>query len=728
WGGDEVFDGFGPAWYDWNRFNWGGSKPGACDEINPWSATSCVEIVEDMMSSYNGGVRYDSGSFKSMFMGFPFEVLTYPESDDFWARALEWFEPGSTDWNEELFEYQDVWWVCGDDASVGWNTAYRVVPSEGLTLQSVGTANVFQDVSCDHLGNPLFVSLSRNDIQYYDYFSGSWSSITSGATVMSDFDFQSVDFNENDRRFYLAGEKNTDGKVTMWYTDAAPLDSGTAQTYEFNYLPPVWNPLYSIAWNQVHDYGLAVGVNMIYKVQPYDYYGNGTLGYSVINTTFGVAKDVSWDTDGYNEAGIVGTDPSFDSKYWRFYDSNPKLIDGHTQATPTFWSCAMKPPSSPKWLFIPTSGGGVKINIEEKDESGELTMGVDQPHIFTVDMWKQNDAGKASVLNTQVDADTTYTFFVEANYTVGGVDHWNDLQIDLIAWYDDNNLGVASAPGDPTWANDDFRTRQFNVSFDVGLGTVNLLPTPLGAPEFALDYWFDPITYGADGSINRLYFNVTFGKLTTVANSNFAAGPATAPWDANNALLDADSWDLRVMAYVPLSSTKNVSYEEFGINNYASVSVIGSPGGSAAPGVTDYALPIPSQIYYSTNSQYYVNVSIPRLYKDGNPASLDWIPVTDVKVRNIHSGVLGTNSDISLMTPFVTPGVDLCIWGTVVPVGPIDPTNHGTQLAGPDYSDYTADLAVQPFEVTEVYWWVTVQAGIPEGSYRGTITITLWSG
>ncbi|MCK5310118.1 MAG: hypothetical protein KAJ64_05675, partial [Thermoplasmata archaeon] len=729
WGGDEVFDGFGPAWYDWNKYDWGGSKPNACDEINPMFATNGVEIVEDMMSSYNGGVYYDEGNFKSMFMGFPFEVMTQPYTDDFWARALEWFEPGSTAWDPASFEYQDVWWVCGDYPGSFPPTAYRVVPSEGLTLQSLGTSNVFQDVSCDHLGNPLFVSRGGNDMQYYDYLSESWYSITSGATVISDYDFFSVDFNENDRRFYFAGERNTDSMVTMWYTDAAPLDSGTAQAYAFNYLPIVDKILYSIAWNQVYDYGLAVGEDMVYKVQPYDYYGNGTLGYSVINTTFGTARDVSWDTDGYNEAGIVGSQGvNFEGTYWRFYDSNPQLIEEYGTGvifTP-FMTCAMKPPSSPKWLFIPSSTGDIRVNIEEKDESGELTINADQPHIITMNMWKQSDGTKASVLNKPLDADTTYTFFIEANYTIGGVDQWSDptFQIDLMAWYDGGiNLGAASVPGDPSWTSDEFRTRQFNVSFQTNTNTASLnYPVPgAGGPEFALDYWVDPASYGVDGSYNQIYLNITFEKLTAVAGSDLLMGPSATPWDVNS-LLNADSWDFRAMAYIPSSTIKNVSYGEFGINEYASVSVIGSPGGSVPPGVTDYALSTPSRIYYSTNAPYTLNVSVPNIYKDGNPASPNWIDASDVKVQNTHVDADITNSEIhTFPTPFVGPGDDLHIWW--IAGAPVNPTNHGTEMAGPTHSDFSAAGA---FEVTEVYWWITVPAGLPEGVYRGTITITLW--
>jgi hypothetical protein len=210
-----------------------------------------------------------------------------------------------------------------------------------------------------------------------------------------------------------------------------------------------------------------------------------------------------------------------------------------------------------------------------------------------------------------------------------------------------------------------------------------------------------------------------------VASSNFAAGAATSPWDVNFALNDAYSWDICVNASsTTTASAVNVSYEEFGINGYVSVSVQGSPGGSAPPGTTNYALPDPSIITYSSNSDYYLNVSIPNLYKNGIVGP-DFIPATNVGVQNTHSHATGLVSDIAASTHFTGPDTDLCVWG--VPGSPISPVLNGTESAGPGYSDFTADSHSQAFETTDVFWLVSIPAGLPEGTYRATITYTIWS-
>ena len=622
-----------------------------------------------------------------------------------------------------------TFWMCGSDPGMPatGSTVYKLEPVNNFTMQKVSTfpkygSHVpFTAIALDDLGNPL---CAGEFISSWYYHNGTdWCQANSPG--ISGYRFQGIDFNPNDDRFYLVGD-NGASQATAWYSEIGPLYDGAACYQDLSGFSTFQDEFHSIAWNHLYDYGMVSGADGVFLVGAYAG-GLQRLNWStVVNQTGNYGYfDCDWDTDGWNEAAIVGTNDTGDAYYWRYYHTNPQLIYGHHTAVPTeYLCCAFKPPSSPKWLIIPIPNGGIKINIMEKDESGEIIMNADQPHIFTVDMWKQSDFGKTSVLNTQVDADSIYTFFVEANFTIGGMDHWSDLQIDLTAWYDEGNMGTNSKP-EPSWSTVYNRTRQFNVSFDTSTGTATLIYPTSPEIEFSLDsYWIDPMTYGADGSINRLYFNVSFGALTIVADGNgFGTGPATRTWDPNFAFNDAFSWDLRVTAYDPLSpSTKNNSYEEFGINDYASISVSGSPGGSVPPGTANYALPDPIQIHYSTNSKYYVNVSIPHLYKDGIVGPI-YIDATDVSVRNTHSNAVVANSDMAVQTPIPGPNSDICIWGTVVPVGPVFSTNNGTELAGPGYSDYTAWPA---FEVTEVYWWVTVQVGLPEGVYRGTITITVW--
>jgi hypothetical protein len=160
------------------------------------------------------------------------------------------------------------------------------------------------------------------------------------------------------------------------------------------------------------------------------------------------------------------------------------------------------------------------------------------------------------------------------------------------------------------------------------------------------------------------------------------------------------------------------------MQRYASVSTTGNPSGSIPPGAMA-PLSEPTVITYSTNAQYKLNVSIPNLLKDGDPSK--YISVGYVRVWNDHSNANAGNSNISnpAYTQFNGPNQNQLIWGTSGTW--IQPVGSGTVSSGPMYSDYTAALVPQTFEVTEVYWVVEVPVGTPEGVYRATVTITLWS-
>jgi len=392
----------------------------------------------------------------------------------------------------------------------------------------------------------------------------------------------------------------------------------------------------------------------------------------------------------------------------------------------------MKPPSSPKWLFIPFNSGGLRVNIPDKDQSGTVSFVSNQPQIFTVNVWKQSDVLRPNLLNNQVDADSTYTFFIEGNYTVNGVDFWSSLTINISAWYDNGAIGLASQPNDPTWNNSNYRTRQFNLTYSPSTGASMTYPLPIGAPSvrefFIANYWADPTPHGADGYTHYLYINVTFGPQTWAANgSGFLNGAATggATWDKTLALNDAGSWDMQVHMYDSSNLLLfNTSYEEFGIKQYASIISSSNPGGSAPPGTNSYFLGV-STLHYTSNTQYFVTVSIPNLHMNGDLLNPKLIPATNLYVRSYHSLRTGY-SNISNTTSFPGPNSPLNIWGVgPAPGTPITAPFHGTESAGPLYSDYTAAATATSFEVTTFGWWIDVPVSVSAGAYSGTITITI---
>jgi hypothetical protein len=337
-------------------------------------------------------------------------------------------------------------------------------------------------------------------------------------------------------------------------------------------------------------------------------------------------------------------------------------------------------------------------------------------------MWKQSDPMQLSILNGMAEANTTYTFFLEGNYTRNGMDAWDamNLQFNLTAWFDWGFIGTGSEPGELSWFSDANRNSQFRMNYVPGFAPAMDFPT--GSPnEFSIASYWVSTGHGPDGSHRRIYINVTFGPQARFSQGD-PSTPPTMNYHPNTALNDLGTWDLNMTLYdINVPSARNSSYGEFGIKKYASIRSWGNPSGSVPPGSVAY-LASPTYISYSMNAPYTLNISIPHLYKDANPA-LNFIPSGNVAVLNSHPNNDSGFTDLWAWTPFTVPNDEFCIWGHVSGAYTVPAPGNGKQSAGEGYTDFTVPL----FEVTSVQWRVTVEAGTPEGTYRATITITLWS-
>jgi len=257
-----------------------------------------------------------------------------------------------------------------------------------------------------------------------------------------------------------------------------------------------------------------------------------------------------------------------------------------------------------------------------------------------------------------------------------------------------------------------------------GIPTINYPSTP--DLEFTIhSSWEDPITYADDA--HRVYINVTFGPQTRMATgqgfSNLGA-TSGAIWDKNSGHNDPNSWDFAIRVYDDSNPTAfNDSFEEFGIEETVSILVAGNPSGNAPPGSGITALANPSQITYSANTDYWVNVSIPHLFENGVDAAPNRVDCDDVYVQNMCVNVTGANSDLDLQVPMpIVPKTDVYVWGQNAV--PIAVPSNGTTAAGPDITNYNAPIwGLDDF--TQLNWAVDVQAGTAEGIYWGTITITI---
>jgi hypothetical protein len=366
------------------------------------------------------------------------------------------------------------------------------------------------------------------------------------------------------------------------------------------------------------------------------------------------------------------------------------------------------------------------VNVEESYEGSQLFAEAASPTIFALDF--RDQATQISRLNQQVDVDHTYTFYVDANSTLGMTDIWNNAVIELYAWFDEGKIGANSNCSPIITAPPENRTRQFVIKYNVTTKASTML-YPTGIPqEFALDsVWEDPVIY-----INQrrhVFFNVTFKAQTRAANgSGFMNGPPFVGniWDKNPALNDPYSWDFNVTLMDSINKTsRNTSYEEFGIKQAVSITASGNPSGSGPPGTSNILLSNPSIVTYSANTPYLVNVSLKtNLLMDG--IGPDLIGASNISVRNANTQSNATNSDIPLAgapSPFVGAGeVNCkCAWGRTIGGVTLPPPSNGTIAAGPWGSDYSTPS--NPF--TQVDWWATIPAGIPKGTYWATITFTI---
>ena len=372
-------------------------------------------------------------------------------------------------------------------------------------------------------------------------------------------------------------------------------------------------------------------------------------------------------------------------------------------------------PNNPTQEAVIVGQSAFKILPNMADTSTRITANVEDPNILDIDFRDQSTS--ISRESQQVDIDHTYTFYIEANYTIGGVDMWDSMSIVLTAWYDEGHVGSASIP-EPNWNTPDNRTRQFNITYDVNPG--NAVINYPSAPEFIIDStWVDPVVYPNDA--HRLYINVTFGNQTRMADSSFSNGAAADILDKNAAHNDVNSWDYMFHIYDESNTNSfEEAFEEFGIVETVSISVSGNPSGNTPPGSIDVLLFNPSQIICTSNTGYWVNVSIPDLLESGvGPTN---IPATDVSVRNSNFQANVGNSQIFAMTGIAGAGTNMYVWG--LGGSPITSPQNGTTCVGDWVSNYNAaGLGLDDY--TQLDWWVTVNAGTPEGVYWAIITITI---
>ncbi len=593
-----------------------------------------------------------------------------------------------------------------------------------------------KDIRVDIWGNMLVVG-PADYVRFFRLSDDSWYLVGDADTV--GWDYESVDFEVEHRRFYLVGG-NADGGAIA-YTD--PVSNATtipAWHYDYDTVAnmSIYPIFRSIAWNNDPakfggwNYAFIVGGWNLSKILPVDNVGASIGGAEVTGIEL---TDISFDESSWEDATITGYNSTFNSGYvFHFNAVNDELAMVHDDINEKYYSVDYRPPSSPSFGFVIGSVGGSKLNLNAFDIGTKLTVQTEIPHIFNIDLWDASDSGMTSLLNSRVDVQNTYTFYTELNYTVGGVDKFwdnaDDIRVLLWAWYDEGNTGSNSNP-ESTWATDDNRTRQFSLAWSEGTSAVPSqgnasMVYPVGSPgtnEFLLEsFWIDPTGQGADGMTWHMYFNITFNNQTRAADgNNFANGAAGNIGDVNQALNDPNSWDFRFQIYDNTYSTAlNESYEEFGVYRFTNITVSGNPSGNAPPGTKNYTLSPHSFINYSANVPYYLNTSITDLDRIGGGGTISAINVsaniTSILANNTYSEMNGTAQSM--------PGADIevGVWGNssmAAQYWSMPAPMNGTTAHGPWGSDFNN------FKSTQIQWYINVPAATPEGVYDAVITFII---
>ncbi|MCK4758363.1 MAG: hypothetical protein KAS67_07920, partial [Thermoplasmata archaeon] len=527
-------------------------------------------------------------------------------------------------------------------------------------------------------------------------------------------------FNSGSGQYYAVGEDG-EGYGTMYTWPAVgapdpdtwtlPMETGALKTIGFSSLGN-----YAIIGGAPHPHG-----NIFHY--------NGTAFYNLTYTDDTI-EDFSF-APGFTWGVAVGWNLAMEGAYFYHY-APTKMIDMSFKlpsGTQQLYGVAAKGATSPMSALAAGSGSVLAGFPMASNSDTALKVNTDVPHGYTVDMWDMADwtgVPGASKLDQDVDILETYTFRGEFNYTVGGVnkffDGTNNVRVNLTAWYDNGAQFSASTP--VVGANEDDRTRQFSAVWEDGVaGDSAALTYAAGGPtnEFTLA----SSGYNVSGKLDDhyfIYFNITFEKQTWASTGAFSGDGGFDYYNPDIRLDDINSWDFRFEIYdAGFLTANNYTYGEFGVFTSSIVTVVGDPAANAPPGTFGAALFPYSNITYSCNRDYYVNVSIEDLadLTATNFITANWV---DLQHVNINGQALAANTDILAVTPIVAAGTEVGIWGNWGATQMLPTPRNGTTANGPLGSDFWLPLNNQ---ATQVRWWIDVPAGTAEGLYEGAITVTI---
>ncbi len=434
---------------------------------------------------------------------------------------------------------------------------------------------------------------------------------------------------------------------------------------------------------------------------------------------------IAWDPTG--ERAIIVGNSGTDSVVYDYYEGRnyiSRIPDkDNTFQNHQLYGAAYQPLDTINAEVMLVGASAFKIIPNAIDQGTQITANGVKPQLYWIGF---NDTAHNSKLEQQVSPDDWYEFSFAANYSQG----WLNTEVLIHAWYDNGAIGDASNYPAETESN---RCLAINITYDVGASITSMTYPVFGLPECNLGAVTDVVVPGGTPGedIHYVTIAVYLGPQARAADGNgFSSGDADTDPLKNNALLDANSWDFNITVRDAIFHDANKTlYSEFGIEKQVSVSVTGNPSGNTPPGSSDVALAIPSQITYSANTNYWVNVSIPDLLENGvGPAN---IAATNIGVANVNVFAAQTytemnGADYPVGRTFTGANQDLCVWGNrTEPQTYISAPSNGSVAFGPFGSNYNAVWTTGAMVTTQLDWWVTVPGGTNEGVYWAVITITI---
>ena len=553
----------------------------------------------------------------------------------------------------------------------------------------------------------------------------SWIDMTTGWQV-HDEQLRDVAWNlrtDGTANFYAIGEDEfADGLI---YDIGYPGDTNVNLLHVGGTLGPLnaieWNP----DWGSGNDWAItagdSVGFGNIWKFDGVDItslYDSNTeyfydLDFFPNGPHMGTCQIVG---EGESATGIMGT----------INPAATKIAVDTISAEPCK-AIALKGPSSPSSGIIATASGGISFYPDAWNQDTTITANAIFPKLYWIGF---NETDETNRLDQPVAVNDWYDFTLVANYSQG----WANCEIEVKAWYDWGQAGDTSLYPAETVDN---RNLAFTLLHVVGGATT--IQYPLAATEIntalATDTVWWPHPTDATQDHHHLEIPIYLGaQIRNASADNFLSGDTDFDADPNNALLDQWSWDFNITVRDRFNPTaKSTSHGEFGVQKAVSVLATGNPTGNAPPGSVGTPLLNPSLITYSANADYWVNVSVPHLYENGNDLSPNWIPASSVNVSNVNVLSDSTYSDIDGNTcpegrPMLGEDADWCVWGNSTTTTWTPAPCNGTTAFGEFGSDYNAVGLGNAPGTTELNWWIAIPATTPEGVYWGAITITIDSG